>query len=78
MQIHTKLEKLVRGVGNHFSQLLIELFTNAPRTCMHKPSVLDFHFICLRSRLRIEVRPTGNDLARLYKNGDISVIITCN
>ena len=28
----------------------------------------------LRSRLRIEVRPTENDLTRLYKNGDISVV----
>ena len=32
----------------------------------------------LRSRLRIEVRPTENDLTRLYKNGDISVVITCS
>ena len=31
----------------------------------------------LRSRLRIEVRPTENDLTRLYKNGDISIVITC-
>ena len=31
----------------------------------------------LRSRLRIEVRPTENDLTRLYKNDDISVI-TCS
>ena len=29
----------------------------------------------LRSRLRIEARPTENDLTRLYKNGDISVVI---
>ena len=32
----------------------------------------------LRSRLRTEVRPTENDLTRLYKNGDISVVITCS
>ena len=32
----------------------------------------------LRSRLRIEVRPTENDLTRLYKNGDISVVVTCS
>ena len=32
----------------------------------------------LRSRLRIEMRPTENDLTRLYKNGDISVLITCS
>ena len=32
----------------------------------------------LRSRLRIEVRPTENDSTRLYKNGDISVVITCS
>ena len=32
----------------------------------------------LRSRLRIEVRPTENDLTRFYKNGDISVVITCS
>ena len=37
------------------------------------------YFICnLRSRLRIEVRPTENDLTRLYKNGHISVVITCS
>ena len=29
-----------------------------------------------RSWLMIEVRPTENDLIRLYKNGDISVVIT--
>ena len=34
--------------------------------------------ISLRSRLRIEVRPTENDLTQLYKNGDISVVITCS
>ena len=34
--------------------------------------------LLLRSRLRIEVRPTENDLTRLYKNGDISVVITCS
>ena len=32
----------------------------------------------LRSRLRIEVRLTENDLTRLCKNGDISVVITCS
>ena len=32
----------------------------------------------LKSRLRIEVRPTENDLTRLYKNGDILVVITCS
>ena len=32
----------------------------------------------LRSRLKIEVRPTENDLTQLYKNGDISVVITCS
>ena len=32
----------------------------------------------LRSRERIEVRPTENDSTRLYKNGDISVVITCS
>ena len=26
--------------------------------------------------MRIEVRPTENDSTRLYKNGDISVVIT--
>ena len=34
--------------------------------------------LALRSRLRIEVRPTENDLTRLYKNGDISIVVTCN
>ena len=34
--------------------------------------------IQFRSRLRIEVRLTENDLTRLYKNGDISVVITCS
>ena len=32
----------------------------------------------LRLRVRIEVRPIENDLTRLYKNGDISVVITCS
>ena len=32
----------------------------------------------LRSRVRIEVRPTENDSTRLYKNGGISVVITCS
>ena len=32
----------------------------------------------LRSWVRIEVRPTENDSTRLYKNGDISVVITCS
>ena len=32
----------------------------------------------LRLRERIEVRPTENDSTRLYKNGDISVVITCS
>ena len=32
----------------------------------------------IKVRLRIEVRPTENDLTRLYKNGDISVVITCS
>ena len=34
--------------------------------------------IHLRSRVRIEVRPTENDSTQLYKNGDISVVITCS
>ena len=34
--------------------------------------------LMLRSRLRIEVRPTENDLTQLYKNGDILVVITCS
>ena len=33
-------------------------------------------YLQLRSRLRIEVQPTENDLTRLYKNGEISVVIT--
>ena len=32
----------------------------------------------LRSRVRIDVRPMENDSTRLYKNGDISVVITCS
>ena len=32
----------------------------------------------LRPWLRIEVRPMENDFTRLYKNGDISVVITCS
>ena len=32
----------------------------------------------LRSRVRTEVRPTENVSTRLYKNGDISVVITCS
>ena len=32
----------------------------------------------LRSRVRIEVPPTENDSTRLYKNSDISVVITCS
>ena len=39
--------------------------------------LLDTCESALRSRMRIEVRPTENDLTRLYKNGDISVVITC-
>ena len=34
--------------------------------------------VLLRSWVRIEVRPTENDSTRLYKNGDISVVITCS
>ena len=34
--------------------------------------------LVLRSRVRTEVRPTKNDSTRLYKNGDISVVITCS
>ena len=41
-----------------------------------------FKFGCtalvLRSRVRTEVRPTKNDSTRLYKSGDISVVITCS
>ena len=33
-------------------------------------------FIGLRSRVWIVMRPTENDLTRLYKNGDISVVIS--
>ena len=40
--------------------------------------IRQYFAISLRSRLRIEVRPTENDLTRLYKNGDISVVITCS
>ena len=32
----------------------------------------------LKSRVRIEVRPMENDSTQLYKNGDISVVITCS
>ena len=32
----------------------------------------------LRSRVWIVVRPTENDSTRLYKNGDISVVISCS
>ena len=32
----------------------------------------------LRLRERIEVRPTENSSTRLYKNGNISVVITCS
>ena len=28
--------------------------------------------------VRIEVRPTENDSTWLYKNGDISIVITCS
>ena len=31
-----------------------------------------------RSRVWIVVRPTENDSTRLYKNGDISVVISCS
>ena len=37
-----------------------------------------FTYHALRSWLRIEVRPTENDLTLLHKNGDISVVITCS
>ena len=33
---------------------------------------------CLRSRVWIVVRPTENDSTRLYKNGDISDVISCS
>ena len=36
------------------------------------------YMICLRSRVRTEVRPMENDSTRLYKNGDISVVIKCS
>ena len=32
----------------------------------------------LRSRVRIELRPTENDSTWLYKNGDISVVVKCS
>ena len=32
----------------------------------------------LRSHVWIVVRPTENDSTRLYKNGDISVVISCS
>ena len=38
----------------------------------------DFNSYHVKVRVRIEVRPTKNDLTRLYKNGDISVVITCS
>ena len=38
---------------------------------------LDF-FTFSKSRVRIEVRPTENDSTRLYKIGDISVVIRCS
>ena len=44
-------------------------------TRLIKPAKKPFN---LRSRVRIEVRPTENDSTRLYKNGDISVVITCS
>ena len=34
--------------------------------------------VSLRSLVRTEVRPTENDSTQLYKNDDISVVITCS
>ena len=34
--------------------------------------------VSLKSRVWIVVRPTENDSTRLYKNGDISVVISCS
>ena len=45
---------------------------------MNFDQAYDVIFIALRSRVRIEVRPTENDSTRLYKNGGISVVITCS
>ena len=56
------------------ARLLGETFTfSTPLGQPRFPGVSDFLFI-LRSRVRIEVRPTENDSTRLYKNGDISVV----
>ena len=43
-----------------------------------KVSTLWYKLSQLRSRVRIVVRPTENDLTRLYKNGDISRVASSN
>ena len=68
----------VVSTGSYFEQFC--------RSCLNLPQPSSYivstffvcHIVILRSRVRIEVRPTENDSTRLYKNGDISVVITCS
>ena len=57
-----------------FFDLLLYRSHNFYRLAWMPSDLLDFFL--LRSRVRIEVQLTENDSTRLYKNGDISVVIT--
>ena len=60
------------------SELFITFLAGLFLRAVGRKLILLLIFPVLRSRLRIEVRPTENDLTQLYKNGDISVVITCS
>ena len=60
----------------NFTKLGVSVQTMGWKSCQD-PEKLYVEF-SLRSLVRIEVRPTENDSTRLYKNGDILVVITCS
>ena len=57
--------------------LSLHMFIKEFQKNIHAPYMRDFHLLNhLRSRVWIVMRPTENDSTKLYKNGDISVVIT--
>ena len=69
---YTSLKSFMEaGVSPFCQYMCIHCFRNER---IDEKTIMD----SLRSRVRIEVRPTENDLTRLYKNGDISIVITCS